>query len=234
MAKLAPSILSADFSKLGEEVKKIEKGGASLIHIDVMDGHFVPNISFGPDVMKSLNGVTNLPYDVHLMIENPEEYIPEFSTKNTEYITVHQEAYSQEKTFESEKMSPEIGIINAIDLIHQLGIKAGLSINPETDVASLISMPRILEKIDLILVMSVHPGFGGQRYIELSENKVRTLKEERIKNNYGYLIEVDGGINLENVLQVVNSGADIIVVGSAIFKSDDVVNRTKAFVDIIK
>ena len=194
MFKLAPSILSADFSKLGEQVNLIETGGADLIHIDVMDGHFVPNISFGATVMKSLDGHTALDYDVHLMIENPDDYIEDFITENTRYITVHQEAC--------------VHLNRTITHIKDLGVKAGVSINPATPVESLFE---ILEQVDLVLIMSVNPGFGGQKFIEGSLKKIEKLAQIRKERNLDFLIEVDGGVTLDNCTKVSNAGADILV-----------------------
>ena len=163
MSRLAPSILSADFSKLGEEISTIEKAGADIIHVDVMDGHFVPNISYGAVVMKSLLGKTKMPFDVHLMIENVDRYIDDFVTENTEYITVHQEVCMH--------------LHRTIDHIKSKGIKAGVSINPATPISSL---ENILEYVDLVLVMSVNPGFGGQKFIESSLEKIRKLKRKQV------------------------------------------------------
>ena len=170
MSRLAPSILSADFSKLGEEISTIEKAGADIIHVDVMDGHFVPNISYGAVVMKSLLGKTKMPFDVHLMIENVDRYIDEFVTENTEYITVHQEVCMH--------------LHRTIDHIKSKGIKAGVSINPATPISSL---ENILEYVDLVLVMSVNPGFGGQKFIESSLEKIRKLKRIREENRYNFV-----------------------------------------------
>jgi len=213
--KLAPSILSADFSRLGEEVAAIERGGAHLIHVDVMDGHFVPNISFGATVMKSLLGKTKIPFDVHLMIENPEFFIKEFVTENTEYITVHQEAC--------------IHLHRTIQEIKALGVKAGVSINPAT---SLSTLDYILEEVDLVLIMSVNPGFGGQNFIPSALEKVKALKEIREYNNLKFEIEIDGGVTLENLKEVVAAGVDIVVAGSAVFGAENVEERTKAFVNL--
>ncbi|MDX9888007.1 MAG: ribulose-phosphate 3-epimerase [Anaerovoracaceae bacterium] len=214
MAQLAPSILSADFSKLGEEVSLIEKGGAHIIHVDVMDGHFVPNISYGATVMKSLNGKTALAYDVHLMIENPHLYIEDFVTGQTEYITVHQEACRH--------------LNRTIQQIHSLGIKAGVSINPATPVDTLVN---ILPYVDLVLLMSVNPGFGGQSFIEDTLDKSRQLRKIREEKGYSFLIQMDGGISLENLEAVLTAGVDIVVVGSAIFKTPDIVKTTQEFVE---
>lgn len=216
MSRLAPSILSADFSKLGEEISTIEKAGADIIHVDVMDGHFVPNISYGAVVMKSLLGKTKMPFDVHLMIENVDRYIDEFVTENTEYITVHQEVCMH--------------LHRTIDHIKSKGIKAGVSINPATPISSL---ENILEYVDLVLVMSVNPGFGGQKFIESSLEKIRKLKRIREENRYNFVIEVDGGVNLENGRNLVKAGADILVAGSSVFAADDVVKRVEKFKEML-
>lgn len=216
MSRLAPSILSADFSKLGEEISTIEKAGADIIHVDVMDGHFVPNISYGAVVMKSLLGKTKMPFDVHLMIENVDRYIDEFVTENTEYITVHQEVCMH--------------LHRTIDHIKSKGIKAGVSINPATPISSL---ENILEYVDLVLVMSVNPGFGGQKFIESSLEKIRKLKRIREENRYNFVIEVDGGVNLENGRKLVKTGADILVAGSSVFAADDVVKRVEKFKEML-
>jgi ribulose-phosphate 3-epimerase len=215
MHKIAPSILSADFSRLGDEVKAIEKGGAHFIHVDVMDGHFVPNISFGATVMKSLLGKTNVPFDVHLMIEAPEKYLKDFVTQNTAYITVHWEA------------CPFIEGI--IDQIHGYGLKAGISINPDTDVQVLLP---ILDRVDLILIMSVFPGFGGQKFIPSAIEKIQTLNHIRKEKGLTFEIEVDGGITPTNIQMVLDAGVDIIVAGSAIFNQKDVEQATREFVNL--
>ena len=212
MFELAPSILSADFSKLGEDVSSIEKGGADLIHVDVMDGHFVPNISFGAAVMKSLNGKTELPYDVHLMIENPDKYLEDFVTDKTEYITVHQEAC--------------IHLHRTVQHIKGLGVKAGVSINPAT---SLTMIEEILDDIDLVLIMSVNPGFGGQKFIQSALSKIERLAKIREERGLKFKIEVDGGVTLNNAAQIANAGADILVAGSAVFGTDDIANRVMDF-----
>lgn len=212
MLKIAPSILSADFSALAEDIKKIEDGGADYIHVDVMDGHFVPNISFGAAVMKSMNGKTSVPYDVHLMIENPDQYIGDFVTDNTEFITVHQEACTH--------------LHRTIQNIKSKGVKAGVSINPATPVSSLEC---ILEDVDLVLVMSVNPGFGGQKFIPSALEKVRQLAAIKKEKNLDFAIEIDGGVTLENAKEVMDAGVEIAVAGSAVFKAPDVAERVREF-----
>ena len=212
MFKLAPSILSADFSKLGEHVSLIEKGGADIIHVDVMDGHFVPNISFGAAVMKSLNGKTDLGYDVHLMIENPDKYLEDFVTDKTEYITVHQEAC--------------VHLHRTIQHIKSLGVKAGVSINPATPVGVLED---ILADVDLVLVMSVNPGFGGQKFIPRALDKIKALDKLRKEQGLDFIIEVDGGVTLANAAEIADAGADMLVAGSAVFGAEDIVQRVKEF-----
>ena len=209
MKKLAPSILSADFSKLGEDVAVIEKAGAHLIHVDVMDGHFVPNISYGATVMKSLVGKTKMPFDVHLMIENTDQYIEEFVTENTEYITVHQEACTH--------------LDRTVGYIKSFGVKAGIALNPETDVKEILEY---LPLVDMVLVMSVHPGYGGQKYIEDVNSKITFLRTLMGEN---FNIEVDGGVNISNIKKVVGLGANVIVAGSAVF-NDNIEESTKALI----
>ena len=217
MKKLAPSILSADFSKLAEDVAKIEAGGADYIHVDVMDGHFVPNITYGPVVMKSLLGKTDLPFDVHLMIENPDQYLEDFVTPNTAFITVHQEACTH--------------LNRTIQHIKSLGVKAGVSLNPAT---SLSTLDYILEDVDMVLIMSVNPGFGGQKFIPSALEKIRELVEIRRAEEFDFEIEIDGGANLENVQEIVSAGTDIVVAGSAVFKTPDIEETTKQFISKIR
>ena len=212
MFKLSPSILSADFSQLGKQVALIEKGGADLIHVDVMDGHFVPNISFGAAVMKSVRESTNLNFDVHLMIEEPDLYIDDFLTDKTEYITVHQEACRH--------------LHRTIGHIKSLGIKAGVSLNPATPIETLTE---IISDVDLILLMSVNPGFGGQKFIQGTLDKIRRLSAMRKSTGTGFMIEVDGGVNLENAASLIEAGADILVAGSAVFGAEDIVERIREF-----
>ena len=216
MIELAPSILSADFSKLGEDVEQIEKGGAHLIHVDVMDGHFVPNISFGAPVMKCLLGKTKLPFDVHLMIEDPDKYIEDFVTPNTKYITVHQEACTH--------------LHRTIQHIKDQGVKAGVSLNPAT---SLDTLDYVLQDVDMVLLMSVNPGFGGQSFIPQILEKARELAEIKRAEGLDFRIEIDGGVKLDNVIEVVNAGVEIVVAGSAVFKADDIEARTREFVKLI-
>jgi ribulose-phosphate 3-epimerase len=204
MSKVAPSILSADFSKLGEDVKQICEFGADYIHVDVMDGAFVPNISFGAAVMKSLHGVASIPYDVHLMIEDPDRYIEDFMTPNTEFITVHQEACRH--------------LDRTIQHIHAAGAKAGVALNPATPI---VMLEDVLGQLDMVLIMSVNPGFGGQKFIPRALDKIRRLDEIRRKNGYHFQIEVDGGVNLGNCGELAAAGTDILVAGSAVFKADD-------------
>ena len=214
MAKIAPSILAADFAKLGSEVADICKGGCDFIHVDVMDGAFVPNISFGSAVMKSLNGYATAPYDVHLMIENPDQYLEEFVTDNTAYITVHYEACPH--------------ICRTLAHIKEHGVKAGVSINPGTPVSCLEA---VLPFVDMVLVMSVNPGFGGQKFIPETAGKVSQLNKLRKENGYNFEIEVDGGVSDKNSGILISSGADILVAGSAVFKYED---RAEAIMRIRK
>lgn len=204
MAKVAPSILAADFSRLGDDVADVCARGIDYLHIDVMDGLFVPNISFGAAVMKSLNAVASVPYDVHLMIVDPDRYIDDFITENTEFITVHYEACND--------------LAHTIGHIKSAGAKAGVSIKPGTD-------PHVLDDyladIDLILVMSVEPGFGGQKFMENSIPKMEYYRDRREEAGYSYVIEVDGGVGSKNAHLVRDAGADLIVAGSAVFKAAD-------------
>ena len=214
MIQLAPSILSADFSQLAQDVSKIQEGGAHLIHVDVMDGHFVPNISYGAAVMKSLQGKTDLPFDVHLMIENPDDYLEDFMTPQTEYITVHQEACTH--------------LHRTIQHIKAAGAKAGVSINPATP---LIMLDEILGDVDLVLIMSVNPGFGGQKMIPQTLRKIEALKKRREELGLDFRIEIDGGVKLDNISEVRKAGAEIIVAGSAVFGAEDIPGRVRELIE---
>ena len=202
--KISPSILSADFSQLSNEIKKLEEGGADLIHVDVMDGHFVPNLTIGPPVIKTLRKYTKLPFDVHLMISPVHKYIKNFADAGSDIITIHPEATEDLK--------------ESISLIKELNKKVGISLNPNTEINVIESQ---LNNIDLVLIMSVFPGFGGQKFITESIKKIKDLKEIKDKNNYSFDIEVDGGINFSNSKEVINAGANILVSGTTIFKENN-------------
>ena len=202
--KISPSILSADFSQLGKEINNLEKGGADLIHVDVMDGHFVPNLTIGPPVIRALRKYTKLPFDVHLMISPVHKYIKEFANAGSDIITIHPEATENLK--------------ESIFLIKDLNKKVGVSLNPDTNINVIESH---LNNIDLVLVMSVFPGFGGQKFIPETIKKIEALKEIKDKNNYSFDIEVDGGINFSNSRDVINAGANILVSGTTIFSENN-------------
>jgi ribulose-phosphate 3-epimerase len=213
---LAPSILSANFLNLEAQIKAVEAGGADFIHCDIMDGHFVPNITFGPMVVAAVNKATDLPLDVHLMIEKPDLLIPQFITAGADYITVHQEEV--------------VHLDRTIQLIKQLGAKAGVVLNPATPVNTL---ENILPSLDMVLIMSVNPGFGGQKFIASTLQKVEALRDLRIDNNYSYLIEIDGGMNNETMPLAIEAGVDVFVAGSAIYDTPNVTATTKAFKKIL-
>jgi ribulose-phosphate 3-epimerase len=205
MVKIAPSILSADFAKLGAEIREVEQAGADLIHIDVMDGHFVPNLTFGPLVVQAIRSYTSLPLDVHLMIEKPDQYIPAFAEAGADLISVHVEAC--------------IHLHRSIDLIKQLGKKAGVVLNPGT---ALSSIEDILSDIDFVLIMTVNPGFGGQAFIPSSLDKIRRLRQWLDQKGLGHVaIEVDGGINTETAPMAAEAGARWLVAGNAVFGQED-------------
>ena len=201
--KISPSILSADFSKLGNEIRDLEKAGADLIHIDVMDGHFVPNITIGPEVISKLRGCSSLPFDVHLMISPVHNFIKNFAEAGADIITIHPEATDN--------------LVNSIEKIKSLNKKAGVSLNPETPISKVLP---ILSSIDLVLVMSVNPGFGGQKFIESTLKKVKLLRKEIDTKKLSVQIEIDGGINFENSKIAKKAGVDILVSGSTIFKEN--------------
>ena len=202
--QISPSILSADFSRLGDEIKRLEDGGADLIHVDVMDGHFVPNLTIGPPVIKTLRKFTNIPFDVHLMISPVHKYIKDYAEAGADIITVHPEA--------TENLN------DSINLIKKLNKKVGVSLNPDTKISILKGH---LSNVDLILIMSVFPGFGGQKFIPDVIKKITNLKDIKEKNNYNFDIEVDGGINFSNAKEVINAGANILVSGTTIFKENN-------------
>jgi len=204
MTKIAPSILSADFTKLGEEIKAIEKAGADYIHIDVMDGHFVPNITVGPMIVKAARKVTNLPLDVHLMIVNPERYIDDFVRAGSDLITVHVETATH--------------LHRLLGVIRDTGIKAGAALNPATPLSSI---EHVLNNLDMVVLMTVNPGFGGQSFISEVLPKIEELKKMIDQKGMEVNIEVDGGINIENIAQVARAGANVFVAGNAIFGSQD-------------
>jgi len=204
LKKIAPSILSADFSRLGDEVRAVEKAGADVVHVDVMDGHFVPNITIGPLVVQGLKKLTSLPLDVHLMIEEPERYIEAFARAGSDWITIHAEVCPR--------------LRQVIKKIRRLNVRPGIVLKPATPLKTLYP---VLDDIDLVLLMSVNPGFGGQAFIPSALKKIGRLREIIDQNQYRVEIEVDGGIKVENIREVSRAGADIFVVGTGIFKTED-------------
>jgi ribulose-phosphate 3-epimerase len=204
LIELAPSILSADFARLGEQVRAAAAGGAKVIHVDIMDGHFVPNLTIGPPVVKSLRKVTDLPLDCHLMIDNPDEFIPVFAEIGVNWISVHQEAVCH--------------LNRTLNLIKSHDCMAGVVINPATPVATL---SEVLDIVDYVLVMSVNPGFGAQKFISTTLHKMRQLADIRQDRGLNFRIEVDGGVALDTVADVVRAGAEILVAGNAVFGSGD-------------
>ena len=202
--QISPSILSADFSQLGSEIRKLEQGGADLIHVDVMDGHFVPNLTIGPPVIKNLRKYTKLPFDVHLMISPVHKYIENYAEAGADIITIHPEATDNLK--------------ESINLIKKFGKKVGVSLNPKTEIKTLIDE---IENIDLVLVMSVNPGFGGQKFMPEVLDKIKELKKIKDEGKYHFDIEVDGGINFSNSKIVLEAGANILVSGTTVFKEND-------------
>jgi ribulose-phosphate 3-epimerase len=201
---IAPSILSADFARLAEEVAADERGGADLLHVDVMDGHFVPNLTVGPPIVESLKKVTKLPLDVHLMITNADAFIDEFAGAGADYLTVHVEACPH--------------LHRTVQAIKERGVKAGVTLNPAT---SLHTIEEILSEVDLVLVMSVNPGFGGQTFIESSLKKIVTARHMLDQTGAHALLEVDGGVKVDNAARILSAGADVLVAGSAVFCGTD-------------
>jgi len=199
---IAPSILSADFAHLAKEIESAEKGGADLVHLDIMDGHFVPNITIGPPVVASIRKITRLPLDAHLMIEDPARYVEDLVKAGVNWISVHVEA--------------DVHLNRTIQHIRSQGVRAGVAINPATPIGAL---EEVMPDVDYILVMSVNPGFGGQKFIPSALHKIRKLREKITSNNYRARLEIDGGVDAGNLREVLDAGADVIVAGSAIFKS---------------
>lgn len=210
MVKLSPSILSADFSKLGAQIEQLNNSGADMIHIDVMDGMFVPNISFGIPVIKSIRDLTNLTFDVHLMIEEPGRYIEDFIKAGADIITVHYEA--------------DRHIDRTLNYIKELGGKASVALNPGTPV---MVLKNLIHMLDMVLIMTVNPGFGGQKFIPYSKEKIIELRKLAEEHNNGLMIQVDGGIDSSNIGEVVKCGADVIVAGSAVFKNGEIENNIR-------
>ena len=202
--QISPSILSANFSQLGNEIKRLEDGGADMIHVDVMDGHFVPNLTIGPPVIKALRNYTKLPFDVHLMISPVHKYIKDYANAGADIITIHPEATDN--------------LVNSINHIKELKKKVGISLNPDTEIDVIINL---LDQIDLVLIMSVYPGFGGQKFMPEVIKKIEELNKIKMEKNLKYDIEVDGGINFSNSKIVLNAGANILVSGTTIFKENN-------------
>jgi len=213
---IAPSILSADFSNLSQQIRSVEIGGAGWIHCDVMDGKFVPNLTFGPVIIQAVRKTTKLPIDVHLMIKDPDDLLEKFVQSGADWITVHQEEV--------------VHLNRTITKIHELGAKAGVAINPSTPVSTLTEIVNIA---DMILVMSVNPGFGGQKFIDNSFKKIKELAALRKNSSANFLIEVDGGVGIENIKDLANAGCDVFVIGNSIYGKDNVTAATVELKNLI-
>lgn len=216
MKIIAPSILSADFSNLSQQIRMVEMGGAGWIHCDVMDGHFVPNITFGPIVVSAAKKITKLPIDVHLMIEKPDNYLENFIKAGADYLTVHYEA--------------TVHLHRTLSKIKELGAKAGVSINPSTPVSLLTE---VINEIDLLLIMSVNPGFGGQKFIANSLNKIKEAVKMREKHNANFIIEIDGGVDKNNIKTISEAGCEAFVAGSSVFNSDNITAATAELKNLV-
>jgi ribulose-phosphate 3-epimerase len=215
--KIAPSILSADFANLGEQVKLVEAGGAGIIHVDVMDGHFVPNITIGPLIVEALRPVTKLPLDVHLMIENPGNYIEAFAKAGADYLTFHVEACTH--------------LHRVIQSIKENNVKAGVALNPHTPISSI---EEIVDELDLILIMSVNPGFGGQKFIPRALDRLRRTQQLLKNRGLSHIeVEVDGGVNLDNIKEISDAGAELIVSGSSIYNTEDPAKTIKEMLTLV-